>query len=453
MPFVGTLFLMTLLQRLARTGPLEARATLALGFLLIAAYLGGEIARRFRLPRITGFLVTGFLAGPAWLDVVRADEIDALRFIWNGALALIAFAAGGELKVATLRAERAALVRLTAAAVAFPFAAVTFVVLTVSPWFPLTAHQPFGDAVAVALVLGTVAAVSSPAITMALITDTGGGPGARGPFSRTILGVTAAQDVVAIVLLPVMLVVAQLAASRGAVSPGIAASAFLHLAGSVAAGVLLGYAVTQYLKVITRHLVLFLVAVAFVVAQAVRLGGLETMLIALAAGFYVANFAPAEGGGARLKAELARSAVPVYVVFFALAGSGLRLDALGELWPWALLLIALRITSLRAGLRWAGHHPAVSLRMATHGWLGLVSQAGLAIGLAAALRRAFPEWGVSLESLLVAMIGVHEIAGPICLQRALRTTGEVTEDHHVADKPDSSQPVLVPGDGGGGGGM
>lgn len=447
MPFVCTLVLMTLLQRLARTGPLEARATLALGFLLIAAHLGGEIARRFRLPRITGFLVTGLIAGPAWLGLVRADEIEALRFISNGALALIAFAAGCELKLATLRAERTALLRLATAAVAFPFAAVVFVVLTVSPWFPLTAHQPFRDAVAVALVLGTFVAVSSPAVTMALITDVGGG--ARGPFSRTILGVTATQDVVALVLLPVVLVVAQPLASPGAVSPGIAASALLHLAGSVAAGVLLGYAVTRYVKVVERHLGLFLVAVAFFIAQAVRLGGLEAMLIALAAGFYAENFSPAEG--ARLRTELTRTAVPVYVVFFALAGSGLRLDALGELWPWALLLIALRITSLRAGLRWAGRHPAVSPALAKHGWLGLVSQAGVAVGLAAVLRRAFPEWGISLESLLVAMIGVHEVVGPICFQRGLRTTGEVTEDHHVAEKPDAPQPALVPGGDSGGG--
>jgi len=57
----------------------------------------------------------------------------------------------------------------------------------------------------------------------------------------------------------------------------------------------------------------------------------------------------------------------------------------------------------------------------------LVSQGGLAITLAALLRRAFPESNVSLEALLVAMVGVHQIAGPLCFQWALRRTGEVTE--------------------------
>ena len=85
--------------------------------------------------------------------------------------------------------------------------------------------------------------------------------------------------------------------------------------------------------------------------------------------------------------------------------------------------------------------------LATHGWLGLISQAGVTFGLAAAARRAFPEWGVSLEALVVAMIGVHEILGPLCFQRALRLTGEVTEGEHVTQKDHPSGPALVPGGG------
>src|SRR5205823_14033067 len=52
------LLVMAVLQRLARVGSPEARATLALGFLIVAAQLGGALARRLRLPRITGFLLT-----------------------------------------------------------------------------------------------------------------------------------------------------------------------------------------------------------------------------------------------------------------------------------------------------------------------------------------------------------------------------------------------------------
>jgi Kef-type K+ transport system membrane component KefB len=437
-----TLGLMALFQLLTRAGPLEARATLALGFLLLAAHLGGELAKRVRLPRITGFLITGFAVGPAWLGLVRGDEVLALGFIADAAVALIAFTAGSELTLALLRPGRVMLTRLSTGAILFPLGIVAAVVLSVSPWFPLTVHQPFGDALAVALVLGAIAAASSPAVTMALMDELD----ARGPFARTVLGVTIAKDVLVIVLFTLVLAIARPLTSAGALDVSVAWTMLLHVAGSIATGVALGYAVSHYLRLIGRDTPLFLVALAFVTAEVARLVGLETMLIALAAGFYARNFSPVEGE--RLRADLKRGALPVYIIFFALAGAGLHLESLADLWPWVLLLVALRALGLRLGTRWAGRSPAVPADLARHGWLGLVSQAGVTLGLAAAARRAFPEWGVSLEALVVVMIGIHEVVGPICFRRALRLTGEVTEGEYVTDKGDAGGPALVPGGGG-----
>ncbi len=422
-----TFVVMAVLQRLARSGgggggPLEARATLALGFLTLAAYVAGTIAQRRRLPRIVGYLVAGLAAGPAWLGLVRADELAALAPISHGALSLIAFAVGSELTADVLRGDRRRLVaRIVRGAMAIPFAAVTLVVLTVSPWFPLTAHQPFRDALAVALALGALATVSSPTLTWAVINDLD----ARGPLSRTTLDVTIAQDLVAVLLLIVIVALALPIASHGAVTPGVATQTFLLLGGSIVAGAALGLAAGQYLRAIRGPLAWVLVILAFIVAQAVRLLGLDAVLLALAAGCALRNAAPEHSE--RVRAELKRCAIPVYVVFFALAGSNLQLRVLADVWPWALLLAGLRVAGLWGGLRWVGRDPAVGADWVNYGWLGLVSQGGLAVTLAAVLRRAFPEWNVSLEALLVAMIGVHQLAGPICFKWVLRRTGEVTQ--------------------------
>src|SRR5207247_8132950 len=140
--------------------------------------------------------------------------------------ALIAFAAGSLVPLATLRAERAALGRLAGGTIAFPFAAVTLVTLSVSPWFPLTVHQPFGNALAVALALGTIAVASSPVVTLALMDELD----ARGPFARAVLGVTIVKDVVLIVLLALVLAVARIGGSAGAVHLGVGAAALARLA-------------------------------------------------------------------------------------------------------------------------------------------------------------------------------------------------------------------------------
>lgn len=424
---------MALFHRLAEAGPLEARASLALGFLLLAAFLGGDLSRRWPLPRITTFLLVGFCVGPAWLGLVREDEVTALRFIADAALALLALAAGAELRLELLRESRVALTRLAVGAIGFPFLAVSAVMLSVSPWLPLTVHHSLGDAIVVALVLGTFAAAASPAITMALIGDLD----ARGPFARAVLGVTVMQDVVVVLLFTLVLALGKALVSTGALNGAYVWTAATHLLGSVAVGVVVGLLVDQYMQLVQRDTGLFLIAVAFVTAEVARLTGLETTVIALATGFYLENFSRVEGE--RLRDELKRGLLPVSVVFFAITGAGLRLHALAELWPWMLLLIGLRVSGLRFGLLWAGRHPAVPTDVSRYGWMGLVSQAGLVLGLAFTARRAFPEWGVSLEALIAAIIGVHEVAGPICFRRALVHVGEVMEGEQLATRPDMSR--------------
>ena len=428
-----TLIVWTVLQRLARAagGAVEARATLALGLLIVAAYLAGTIAQRFRIPRLIGYLVVGFVAGPAWLGLIRGDELAVLDTIASGALSLIAFAAGGELTLDALRGpERTPLLRATAGAVAVPFLAVTLVALTVSAWFPLSAHQPFEDALTVALALGALATVASPTITWAVITD----GGANGPVSRAVRDVTILQDLAAVIVFVVVLAVAGPLASPGAVTPGIAVHTLLVLGGSLLAGAALGYGAAQYLRVIQGRLEWVLLVLAFVVSQALRLAGLDPVLVALAAGMTLRNVSPAGMASERVRSELARCAVPVYVVFFALAGSNLHLAVLAVIWPWALLLAGLRAVGFWAGLRWAGRHGTMHPGLVNYGWLGLISQGGLAITLAAILRRAFPEWNVSLEALAVAMIGMHQLLGPICFQWALRRTGEFTQVEGTHDR-------------------
>jgi hypothetical protein len=442
--FAAALVLMGLLHLLARGGPVEARATLALGFLLVTAPLGGELARRARMPRLVGYLVIGFALGPAWLGLVRADEAVGLRFIGDAALVLIGFAAGSQLSLESLRRQGPAIARLAAGTVLLPFVVVAAVLLTVSPWFPLTVHQPLGDALAVALVLGAIAAASSPAVTMALMDELG----ARGPVARAVLDVSVVKDVAVILLFSLVLVVARPLASPGALDVGVAWTTLLRFGGSVAAGAGVGAILARASPLVTRDRRLLIVALALGLAGIAHLLHLEPLLVALTAGGVARHVRRAPSGEVGLVAPLRAGpgagagaggggGTPlVYLVFFALAGASVRredIDFLRSVWPWVLLVAGLRATALRYGARWAGRSPTVIPALAQGAWLGLISQAGVALGLAAAARRAFPEWGVSLEAMIVALVGVHELAGPICFRRALRLAGEVTEGEHVTD--------------------
>lgn len=435
--------MMALFHHLTAAGPLEARATLALGFLLVAAQLGGDVAAHWKLPRLTGNLAVGFAVGPAWLSLIRADEANALEFVALGAVALIAFAAGSELKLTELARQRRALGRVATGAIAFPFLFVTVAMLALGHWLPFIRHQPYSAVIVVALVLGTVAAAFSPTVTIAIMEETG----AHGPFVRTILGITVVGDVVLIVVLSVVLAVAHPLTAAGTIDPGAVLGALATVGISVAAGAALGSLVAVYLRAIQRDTALFLVALALVTAEVAQLLHLDTILIGLAAGFVVENFSAVEGE--RLRAEFARSTRPVNTVFFALAGAGLRLGALADVAPWVLLVIALRYAGLRVAMRWAGRSPSVGPDLVRHAWAGLISQAGVALGLALVVRRAFPEWGVSLEAFIVTMISLHEAVGPILFRRALVAVGEVKEGVHAG----ADSQVVGVGAGARGGGL
>jgi len=313
--------MMALVHHLTAMGPLEARATLALGFLLMAAWSSGELALRVRLPRVSGFLLIGFCVGPQWLHLVRADEAAALQVISDAAVALIALSAGSALELKTLGIGRVGFARLAGATMALPFAAIAFVVVSVSPWFPLTRHLSFGTALAVALVLATFATIASPTLTMAMVDELD----ARGRFARGVLGVASAQAVVGAVVLSLVLVVARPLASAGTVNAAVAGSAVVRLVGSLAAGALLGTLVARYQTLAGRDGVLLLAVTGFLAATAARVIHLDAVLIGLAAGFYLANVAPAEG--VHVERALRQQGLPIYGVYFTLAGAGLGVDA------------------------------------------------------------------------------------------------------------------------------
>jgi hypothetical protein len=114
----------------------------------------------------------------------------------------------------------------------------------------------------------------------------------------------------------------------------------------------------------------------------------------------------------------------VYVVFFGLAGAHLDRPLLGTLGPVALLFAASRgLLSWAAGRlssRWADDPPAIR----RWGWSGLVSQAGLALGIAAAVSKEFPAFGPGLGALALAAVAVNELVGPVLFKLALDRCGE-----------------------------
>jgi hypothetical protein len=269
-----------------------------------------------------------------------------------------------------------------------------------------------------------MASVHSPAVAMALLNETG----ASGPVARTTLGVVLVSDLVIVLLFSAALALAQsvvppTSAEAPAVSLG---SVVWEIGGAVIVGAVLGGGISLYLRFVRQELFLFAILIAFFGSEIARLGHTETLLTLLTAGFVAENVSHDEHGEA-LRHAMERSAAPVFVVFFALAGAHISPGDVAKVWLLVLPIAAVRIgaiwTGCRLGSRWAG----VAAAEGKYLWMGLVSQAGVAIGLVTVVAEVYPNRGGELRALFLSVIAINETLGPILFRWALVRSGEAVE--------------------------
>jgi Kef-type K+ transport system membrane component KefB len=257
-------------------------------------------------------------------------------------------------------------------------------------------------------------------VTIAVIAESR----ARGPMSELVLAVVVLADLFLILGFTLVMQFARATiGDAGSEGAGLMVRLSWEIFGSLAFGALLGGLFAIYLRTIGRELTIALLALCVIVTVAGQAWHLEPLLAALAAGLAVENIAPVRADALRDAVE--RSALPVLVVFFAAAGASLHLDALATIGVAAAIVGGVRVFAIRAGthigLRVAGAGDRASQLL----WMGLVSQAGVTLGLAILVAAEFSDWGRAVQTLVVAMIALHELVGPILFKAALERAGEV----------------------------
>lgn len=418
---IGIMFMVRALSpELGPNGNPAGAATVAVGFLLLAAFVAGKLAAGFGAPRITGYIVLGVVLGPSVLELVTERDLSQLRLINDIAISLIALAAGGELKLSELRRRGRSMAGIMTFEMIAVFAVIAGGVLLFAPVLPFTAGREFAAVATIALIFGSIAIANSPSVAIAVITDTR----SRGPVSSTVLGVTVMKDVAVILLFAVALSIA-----RSVLTPaGGFDTAFLltlawEIGGSILLGALSGWIVSIYLQKVRGGTVLFVLAIAFLNAEVASILHLEVLILSMTAGFFIENISPAHGEP--FVEALEANALPVYALFFALAGASIHLDELAALWPFALAFVLARAAAVFGGTwlgsRVSGAEPVVR----RYAWLGFISQAGVTLGMVIIAARAFPEWGAELRTLFVSMVAIHELVGPVLLQHGLSRAGEI----------------------------
>ncbi|MBU2488402.1 MAG: cation:proton antiporter [Proteobacteria bacterium] len=420
-----------ILQIHAGTGPREAgQLNFTLGFLMMASWAGARVLSALGLPKLTGYILVGMTAGPHVLNILTHEMTLRLGMVNDLAVNFIGLAAGATLRLSALSGRG----RAVASSTLFIALAVFFLVfsflLFLGPRFALLAGIGRAHILVLALLTGVLAVARSPSSAIAVISECR----AQGPFTQTILGVTLVTDVLIIILFTVALTVGRMILMPGVPADLMAFAALLtEIIASMAAGILLGKAVSAYMKVSGRDLALFLVFFALGISRASdgldhlmtsRFGvslHLEPLLLCMATGFFIQNFSP---NGPGFLDNLNRFSLPVYLLFFSLAGASLNLAVLPVAWPLAVSLVLVRAAGIYGGAFLSG---VLAGDPPEHrNWAGMtyLTQAGVSIGLAQLACRQFPEIGDLLTTIILAVIAINQIIGPIALKAALVRSGE-----------------------------
>lgn len=399
--------------------PATPRLTaLALGFSLIAAALSGALLERFGLPRVTGYLMFGMVCGPYILNIITRPMARELQLINGLAVVLIAFIAGLEMNFERLRPRLRSMLQLGGISMLGLYAGLFAVFWLGWSWLGISIGVSTIQKLAIVAILTTVVASYSPTVTIALITESR----ASGPLSEMTLAVVILADLILILAFTLVMQFVRYAFG-GTGEVGLFVSLSWEIFGSFAFGAAVGSVFAFYLRYVGREVAVALVAVCAIIAGVGSELHLEPLLAALAAGLVVENIAPPKGD--MLKDAAERGALPVLVVFFAAAGASLQLDALAVIGWVALVVSAVRMAliwgSMKVGAAYAGIGPPIGDKV----WMGMVSQAGVTLGLVLIVAGEYPTWGAMVQTLVVSLIALHQLIGPVLFRAALSRVGEI----------------------------
>lgn len=391
-----------------------------LGGAVVLSLYAGRLVRKLSLPSLVGYMVLGVILGSSVLNVISTENTGSLGFLTDVALGFVAFTIGSELSLKELGKLGRGIIYII---IAESFAA--FFVVTGAVWL-LTGNLPM------ALIFGSLAPASAPAGTVAVIQEYG----ARGKLTSALYAVVGFDDGLAIVIFGFAS-----AAARNLLDPSSASGimeSVLHpaaeIGGSILAGGILGSLFTvlgRKLKPLTDvpALIFGFVALSVGISQWLHL---SLILTTMMLGFVLANTTPPTMVKA-LVSQL-RTWMPfLFIPFFFLAGAHLDIAALPSLGILGIVYVAARTAGLMGGARLGAVIGKSDDNIRKYLGFGILSQAGVAIGLSMLVLAEFNGLGTpdaariatQVITTITATCIIFEIIGPIGAKYALEKAGEI----------------------------
>lgn len=387
--------------------PLHVNPIVLFGITLLLGLLGGEAAKMTKvLPRISGYIAVGFLAGPSGFNFAsRVALADASIFV-DIALGLILFDLGRHLDFNWLRHDRGLLpTAITESLLSF---SVIFLLLYCYgfPWLP-------------SALVATIAVATSPAIVMMVAYDIS----AEGPITRRALMLTSLNNLFALIAFTILLPMTHVENTTTTILYG---HIFYRLFGSIVLGLII-FIVTIFFSGLAgkkkeSQFILFVGAVSIAIGMAISLS-LSIMLTLFVFGVSARNL---DRKHKLIEVDFGWFGRLFFVILFVVTGVYLKLQGLWQATWIVLAFIGLKVLCKMICVMFFGRRSQLTRQQSFALGLTLVPMAEVAIGMSNRLILFNPSFSPQLLTIVTSVAAILYIVGPIAVQTALIRMGEAT---------------------------
>lgn len=387
-------------------------AIFSLGFIFLLGLLGARLINKIKFPSVTAYLLLGILIGPFLGKFVSSDLISASGFISNIVLGLIAFSIGQNFSRENFHRIGKSVLWISLFEAGGAWILVTLMFLFVL-------RQPFY----ISLLFGAISAATAPAATVMVVRECK----SKGSFTDVLLGVVALDDAWCLIIFAVSLAIAK------AMTTDISSNLFifrvilksiLGIGGAFVVGwvmSLLASRFSKYIRTQTEALIYSLGFVFFTIGLSLILH-FSVLLACMFLGASLVNFKRTH---LNFFDVIRTIDSPLYLLFFVLAGANFQIPLMKNLGLIGIVYLIFRLIGKIAGVYLGSFITHASEKVRKYLGLGLVSQAGVALGCALIVKSEFPQAGGIIFATIIATTVIYELIGPICVKIALEKTGEI----------------------------
>ncbi|MDZ7778008.1 MAG: cation:proton antiporter [Bacteroidales bacterium] len=402
------------------------------GIMILIPLALSQLTKRFGLPNIIAYMIAGIFLGPSVFNFLNEQALGDMEFITHMVLGFVAFKIGLEINIKELSAHgRGILITVLSES----FLAVIMVALFL---YLLTGN------LALSLIFGALAPASAPAGTIAVIDETK----SKGSLTQTLYSIVGIDDGLAIIIFgmisPIVIFLLSHSGAEATLDGSIWTSLiepFREIGFSILLGGITGALfiwLTRFKRFREELMLLSFGAVILVVGVS-QLANLSEILAGMVFGLAIGNYPKLEEIK-NLEEEEVGFIIPMfYLLFFTIAGANLHLKSLPALGLIGLFYVTGRIVGKGAGAFIGASLGKMEPKIRKYLGFGILSQAGVAIGLALVVKTRFQGLGPEINDAGLTMgdhIGnivfttitatsvIFEIVGPILAKYALKKSGE-----------------------------